>query len=329
MAMGNNIIQFQKRLRFFNFLKDYGEEPQCFDALVKMRWPAGFECPKCGSKTYHHLKQRNTLFQCNVCGTQTLIMAGTIFHSAKLPLSKWFLAIYLMTQRKNSISRLELARQVKDYANTRAMLDSRLVQVMLVRDKEKPLSYKVEMDDTYWGSKKKGKGDRGSTNKLPLIAAVEKNELRHPQHIKIKVMSRFKKREIKHWAEKHLQQCMKVSSDGLPCFREIEEPGHEHKVCVVENSWDPRRTTCFNWVNMILENVKTALAGTFHKFSRIHLARYLATFQCRFNRKFVLQDMITRLAYVFLRTPPMSKRLLILVEKPLVIRQSNELIYYE
>lgn len=124
--MSNNIVQFQKGLSFSDFLKDYEEETQCFDALVKMRWPAGFECPKCGSKTYRRLKQRNTLFQCNVCGTQTSIMAGTIFHSAKLPLSKWLLAIYLMTQRKNSISQLELARQVKDSANTKAMLDHTL-----------------------------------------------------------------------------------------------------------------------------------------------------------------------------------------------------------
>lgn len=153
-----------------------------------------------------------------------------------------------------------------------------------------------------------------ATNKTPFIAAVEKNELRHPQHSKMNVMSRFKKREIQHWTEKHLQQGTKVSSEGLPCFRGIEEAGYEHKVCVVENSWDPRRMTRFNWVNTILENLKTALAGTFHKFSHIHLARYLATFQCRFNRKFVLQDMIPKLAYVFLRMPPMSKRLLILVE---------------
>lgn len=154
--MSNNIVQFQKGLSFFDFLKDYGEETQCFDVLVKMRWPAGFKCPKCESKTYCRLKQRNTLFQCNVCRTQTSIMAGATFHSLKLPLSKWFLAIYLMTQRENNISQLEFTRQVRISANTGAMLYHTLTQLMLERDRDKPLSHKVKMDDAYWGGKKKG-----------------------------------------------------------------------------------------------------------------------------------------------------------------------------
>jgi hypothetical protein len=34
-------------------------------------------------------------------------MAGTLFSHSKLPLTTWFLAIYLITQDKNSISALE------------------------------------------------------------------------------------------------------------------------------------------------------------------------------------------------------------------------------
>lgn len=116
--MKKSAIQFQKGLSFSDFMTDYGTETQCFEASVKMRWPSEFECPKCASKAYCRLKQRNTLFQCNACHSQTSVMAGTIFHSTKLPLTKWFLAIYLMTQSKNGISQLELARQVGVSANT-------------------------------------------------------------------------------------------------------------------------------------------------------------------------------------------------------------------
>ena len=38
--------------------------------------------------------------------------AGTIFHKSRTPLMKWFLAIYLLTQSKNDIAALELARQL-------------------------------------------------------------------------------------------------------------------------------------------------------------------------------------------------------------------------
>jgi hypothetical protein len=42
--------------------------------------------------------------------------------------------------------------------------------------------------------------------------------------------------------------------------------------------------------------------------------RYLAEFEYRFNRGCELEDMITRLAFLALRTPPMKDKLLQLAE---------------
>ena len=99
-------------------------------------------------------------------------------------------------------------------------------------------------------------------------------------------------------------------SDGLRCFTAIEEAGFEHKVVIVGNSKDPKKLAPFNWVNTILGNLKSALSGIYHKLSSAHLPRHLATFQYRFNRRFVLGDMINRLIFVSLRTLPMPARLL-------------------
>ena len=312
--MSKNKVQFQKGLSLGEFLKDYGSEEQCFEALVKLRWPNGFECPKCKGKAHCCLKSQRSLFQCNACNSQTSITAGTIYHSTKLPLTKLFLAMYLMTQSKNGISQLALARQLGVSSNTGAMIYHKLAQSMLERDMDKPLSHTVEIDDAYWGGKKKGKRGRGSKNKTPFIAAVEKNEAGKPQVIKLHVVNGFKKKELKRWAEKNLQAGTAVISDGLSCFRGIQEAGYEHKVCIVGNSRNPQKTAPFNWVNTILGNLKTALASTFHKLSSAHLPRHLAVFQYRFNRRFVLGDMIKRLGFVALRTLPMPRRLLKLTE---------------
>src|SRR5208282_304476 len=82
-----------------------------------MRSPFGkgsmAQCPKCKSSNHcivWHGKVKT--FQCNRCHTQTSLTAGTIFHSSKLSLTKWFQAMYLMTQTKNSISALELKRLI-------------------------------------------------------------------------------------------------------------------------------------------------------------------------------------------------------------------------
>ena len=65
----------------------------------------------------------------------------------------------------------------------------------------------------------------------------------------------------------------------------------------------------------MIGNVKKALNGTYHNVSEKHLPRYLAEFNYRFNRRFKLDDMLARLAYVEVRTPPMPLRLLTLAEQ--------------
>ena len=109
--MPKNKVQFQKGLSLSDFLGKYGTGTQCREALVKLRWPDGFVCPKCGNEGHCKLSTRN-LYQCNGCHHQTSITAGTIFHRTRLPLTKWFLAIYLLTQRKKSISALQLSREI-------------------------------------------------------------------------------------------------------------------------------------------------------------------------------------------------------------------------
>ena len=66
----------------------------------------------------------------------------------------------------------------------------------------------------------------------------------------------------------------------------------------------------FRWVNTILGNVKNALRGTYHAIRPKYAQRYLSEFEYRFNRRFDLPDIIPRLVYVALRTPPMPERLL-------------------
>jgi len=104
-----NRIQFQKGLSLPEFQSLYGTEKQCEAALEKTRWPDGYHCSRCQS-TLHcvlHVRSRKT-FQCGVCNQQTSLIAGTLFHSTKLPLTTWFLAIYLVSQSKNNLSALSL-----------------------------------------------------------------------------------------------------------------------------------------------------------------------------------------------------------------------------
>lgn len=60
----------------------------------------------------------------------------------------------------------------------------------------------------------------------------------------------------------------------------------------------------FRWVNTVLGNLKTAIAGTFKSIRRTYARRYLAEFQYRFNRRSRLPHMLDRLASVAVHTSP-------------------------
>ena len=54
--------------------------------------------------------------------------------------------------------------------------------------------------------------------------------------------------------------------------------------------------TEFTWVNTMIGNVKNSLHGTYHAVQPKHLGRYLADFSYRFNRRFQLDRLVSRLA---------------------------------
>ncbi len=201
-----------------DFLKSYGTESQCRKALFKMRWRHGFVCPNCEGTEYYELKVRE-LYQCKSCHRQTSVTSGTIFDATKLPLTTWLLGIYLLTQSKDGISSLNLARTLGISANAALRMKHKIQYVMKKRDENLPLSGYVQIDDVYLGGKRHGgKRGRGSENKTPFIAAVMTNEKGHPLFMRLSKVTGFTKDEITHWAKKHLTPGTTVISDGAQLF---------------------------------------------------------------------------------------------------------------
>ena len=66
--MAINRIQFQPGLSMPEFLKDYGTEAQCEQALEAVRWPKGFHCPRCDSTAHYVVRDGSRkVFQCQAC----------------------------------------------------------------------------------------------------------------------------------------------------------------------------------------------------------------------------------------------------------------------
>ncbi len=313
--MARNRVQFQKGLSEASFDEMYGSEEQCHTALVEWRWPGGFECPDCGGGG-HCVVTRGArrLFQCNACRKQTSVKAGTIFASSKLPLRIWFKAIYLVTQSKKGISSIELGRRLGITQTAAWMMKHKLAQVMLERNASKPLKGKVQMDDAYIGGVRPGRRGRGAKGKTPFVAAVATTDDGKPDQIILRRVKAFSKSAIRKLASTALSSGAEVVSDGLACFAAVAEAGCTHTAIKTGSGPQAVKAPAFKWVNTALGNIKSALVGTYRAVRQKHVPRYLAEFEYRFNRRYKLEAMIPRLAFVALRTAPRPYRLLKLAD---------------
>ena len=66
------------------FEKRFSSEKACRDYLFQLRWPDGFQCPRCeNNKAW--LNNR-LLYQCSKCNYQVSVIAGTIFQGTHKPM---------------------------------------------------------------------------------------------------------------------------------------------------------------------------------------------------------------------------------------------------
>jgi hypothetical protein len=254
-------------------------------------------------------------WQCGACPHQTSLISGTIFEASKLPLSRWFLAMQLLTQSKNNVSALELKRQLGVNYRSAWVLKHKIMQAMRLAEQDRELDGRIEIDDAYLGGEfSGGKAGRGSDNKVPFVAAVQTTEDCHPLYVclsqqppTLEAMAAF--------AASHIAPSATVVSDGLWCFGAATLVGAEHERIVTGGGKPSMALPQFKWVNTLLGNLKTAISGTYHAFDFAKYAhRYLAEFQFRFNHRFNMRAILHRLLCALVAAPPSRERSLRLAE---------------
>ncbi|WP_419638905.1 IS1595 family transposase [Thiolapillus sp.] len=121
---------------------------------------------------------------------------GTLFQASKLPLTTWFLAIYLITQAKNGVSALELMRSLGISWRAAWRLKHKILRAMLEQEADRVLRGRVEVDDAYLGGTRSGKRGRGAAGKRPFVIAVEtrpdpEGGLPHPVYVRFDPLPDF------------------------------------------------------------------------------------------------------------------------------------------
>ena len=147
------------------------------DHLRAIRWRDGEFCPHCGGNRIYHFSDCKT-FKCGDCRDRFSIKVGTIFEDTKLPLRKWFMAIWLITNHPKGVASVTLAKDLKITQKTAWFVLHRLRHAARTKSFAAPLRGDVEADTTFVGGKEENKhaakrthGSQGGAAVTPAISS--------------------------------------------------------------------------------------------------------------------------------------------------------------
>ncbi len=135
-----------------SFAQQFVSERLCFDYLEDIRWQGEPVCPNCGHTGAYSLNLRR-VYKCKnqACQKQFTVRVNTIFEQSRLPLRKWFLAIYWLTAHKKGMSSLQAAQKLDITQKTAWNLIQRLRFVLDQQDttakKQPPLSTELSFEE--------------------------------------------------------------------------------------------------------------------------------------------------------------------------------------
>jgi len=121
-------------------------EEVCVEHLEELRWNGVVISPfDSSSKVY---KCAGGKYRCKNTGKYFNVKTGTIFDNTKMPLQKWFLAIWLVTSHKKGISSLQLSKDLDITQKSAWFMLQRIRNCFGIHD-DNDLDGDVEVDETY------------------------------------------------------------------------------------------------------------------------------------------------------------------------------------
>jgi transposase-like protein len=278
----------QNSLTIIEFYEMFNTEEKCRQHLFKHKWPNGFKCDKCGHDVCYHTVSRD-LYQCKACRYQSTITTNTVMHGAKVPLQKWFWAIYLISKDKRGISALHIQKEIEvSYPTAWGMLH-KIREAMEDRDAVYQLADTVEVDESYFGGPDIG-GKRGrGTSKSKVVVSVSSTDKGVPLYAKMNVVDNIDKNTISALISENIVEGSTINSDGLNVYNHLKDSKTYKYVQLIADFGS------LSWVHKVISNAKAYIMGTYHGLGKKHLQSYLNEFCYRFNRRFWQNQLFDRL----------------------------------
>ena len=258
----------------------FPDDAACLHYLAGLRWPEGFVCPRCGGRA--SWRTGAGLWMCQECGRRTSMTAGTVFHRTRTPLSTWFAAIWLLTSQKNGMSALGLQRVLGFGSYETAWAWLHKLRRAMVRPERDKLSGIVELDETMVGGVTPGASGYG--DKMPVMIAVEHNDIHRLGRVRLAVAHRPGSTELVDWATTVIEPGSTIRTDGAQALRRLAGLGYTHEYTTGYTTED--KASLLPGVHLVASLLKRWLIGTLHYRVEEHqLPYYLDEYTFRFNRR--------------------------------------------
>lgn len=269
-------------------LDEFPDEQSCIDHITAIRWRHGKFCPLCGNAEAHRigtLTGTNT-HKCYVCRQRFSIRVGTIFQDTKLPLRKWFIAIWLINAHPKGIASTTLAKDLKITQKTAWFVLHRLRHAQKTPSYNAPLTGVIEIDETYVGGLEENKHgeqrlhQKGGTGGKAIVMGI----LERGGELRAGVISNVRQETLEPIVMAHVAAGATVYSDEHTGYYNLRHTFAHAKVNHSKGEY-VRGDAHTNSIESVWALLKRQIIGIHHWVSPKHLDAYVSEMTFRFNRR--------------------------------------------
>lgn len=275
-----------------DFIREFPDDAACLRHLEQIRWAddAGHVAPRCphcdGAKAYSI--ESGKRYKCAACRKKFTVLVGTIFENTKIPLQKWFLAIYFACNDKKGVSSCQLAKNI-GVTQKSAWFMLHRIREMLCDKAPELLEGEIETDETYIGGKegwkhanKRTPNNRGRSTKTktPVFGMVE----RESGHTRFVVVEDASGETLQAEIVPAVKPGSTIHSDEWIGYRGLSAL-YQHEVIKHKEGEYVRGSVHTNTIENRWSHFRRTLTGTYHQVSRKHLSRYADESAFRLNTR--------------------------------------------
>lgn len=268
-----------------DLLKTFSTEQICINHLEELRWNGSVTSPFDPTSKVYTCKDNK--YRCKNTGKYFNVRTATLFDNTKVPLQKWFLAIWLVTSHKKGISSIQLSKDI-DVTQKTAWFMLQRIRNCFGFDNEGELDNQVEVDETFVGGKNKNRHEskkvelsqgRSVKDKTPVVGMVERGGkliAKQVEDTKLETLTR----EI----TKRVNKSASVFTDEWLGYNAISRI-YDHKVIKHNASEYVNGQIYTNTIEGFWSLLKRGIFGIYHFTSKKHLQKYVDEFVFRYNTR--------------------------------------------